>query len=362
MSPPGGRRPRTTSTTPEPVRAARTVTYRRGLAADVTACIGTWKAALEGYLSRLGVPVADDLGPLRRLLTHTLTTDPDRFWVAVTAAPDGEATHGEAGEGGARVVAFASATVRESLWFLAMLFVEPGLQAGGIGSALMDRAQAGRDVEPGGPAVPGPDDPLDSGIGTWGMGTDSVQPISNGLYARRGMLPRVPVWRLFGEPRRWSAIPPLRASLESIPFESPAFDGRDGARRLAETLDGLDREIVGVAHPQDHQYLRRDGRTGFLVRERGSGRPLGYGYGSSVGRIGPVAALDPSLHPAILGTIVRETPVLGPAAIWVPGTAAEATRALLHAGLRFDGFPALVCWSTATHPFERYLPISLAIV
>ena len=79
------------------------------------------------------------------------------------------------------------------------------MQADGIGQALMDRTQAGRDVDPGGPAIPTPDDPLDSGIHTWGMCTDAVQPISNGLYARRGMVPRIPIWRLFGEVRRWSA-------------------------------------------------------------------------------------------------------------------------------------------------------------
>jgi ribosomal protein S18 acetylase RimI-like enzyme len=371
-----------TTGTPEPVRPARTVTFRPGREADLAACIRTWKAGLEGYMSRLGLPpVADDLGPLRRLLNHTMSTDPDRFWVAVTSAggegpvgpvePVDLVDPGDPGDPGGpgmsdgapeRVIGFASATVRESLWFLAMLFVNPEAQAEGTGSALMDRAQAGRDVDPGGPAVPCPDAPLDTGITTWGMGTDTAQPISNGLYARRGMLPRVPVWRLFGEPRRWSAIPALSATLESVPFESLAADGRGGAQRLAETVAALDREIVGMAHPQDHEFLRRDGRTGFLVRERGSGRALGYGYGSSAGRLGPVAALDPALHPAILGAIVRETPVLGPVAIWVPGTAAEATRALLHAGLRFDGFPALVCWSTPTHPFDRYLPISLALV
>ena len=336
------------------MRPARPITLRPGREADVDGSIRTWRAGLEGYMSPLGLPpVADDLGPLRRLLTHTMTTNPDRFWVAVAASEDGAPE---------QVIGFSSATVRESLWFLAMLFVNPEAQAAGVGSALMDRAQAGRDVDPGGPAVPGPDAPLDTGITTWGMGTDTAQPISNGMYARRGMLPRVPVWRLSGEPRRWSAIPTLPAALESVPFEAVSADGRDGARRLAETLDALDREILGVAHPQDHAFLRRDGRTGFLVRERGTGRALGYGYGSSAGRVGPVSALDPALHPAILGMLVRETPVLGPLAIWVPGTAAEATRALLEAGLRFDGFPALICWSTASHPFDRYIPISLALV
>jgi GNAT superfamily N-acetyltransferase len=332
------------------VRSRRSISFRPGREADLDGCIRTWRAALEGYQAGLGLPpIPDDPGPLRRLLRHLRTTDPDRFWVAEDAEAD-------------RIVGFCSATVRGGLWYLAMLFVDPGSQARGVGTALLDRAQAGRDVDPGGPAVPGPDDPLDSGIRAWGMCTDSGQPVSNGLYARRGMVPRIPVWRMAGEPRRWSAIPALPASLESIPFDGLAADGSDGARRLAADVDALDIEILGAARPADHEYLRRDGRSGFLVRDRGSGRALGYAYGSSVGRLGPVAALDPALHPALLGTLIRETPVLGPVAIWVPGSAVAATRALLDAGLRFDGLPALVCWSDAPDPFGRYVPISLALV
>ena len=57
-----------------------------------------------------------------------------------------------------------------------------------------------------------------------------------------------------------------------------------------------------------------------------------------------------------------KAPALGAVALWVPGTAAEALRGLLDAGLRIDGFPGMICWSRADHPFDRYLPISLAIV
>jgi GNAT superfamily N-acetyltransferase len=328
--------------------SAGAVTYRPGRDEDLDACARVWKAAIEDYQLRLAQPpLPDDLGPIRRLLAHALATDPDRFWVAVR-------------EG--RVVGFGSATVREGLWFLAMLFVEPGLQARGVGQALMDRAQAGRDVDPGGPAIPGPDDPFDTGIHTWGMATDAAQPISNALYARRGMLPRIPVWRLTGEVRRWGAVPPLPRSLEAVPFEALALDGPDGERRLAGLVDGIDRALIGAAHRQDHGFLGRDGRTGFLVRDRGDGRVAGYVYGSGAGRLGPVAALDPDLHPALIGVAVRETPMLYTVAMWVPGTADRATRALLDAGLRFDGFPGLLCWSRAEHPFERYLPISLALV
>lgn len=315
-------------------------------------CTRLWKVAIEDYTGRLNQPpMPDDMGPVRRLLAHLVDTDPDRFWVA------------EDGEG---LAGFSSASVREGLWFLAMLFVRPGVQAGGIGQGLMDRAQAGRDVLPGGPAVPSPDDPLDSGIVTWGMCTDSLQPISNALYAKRGMAPRIPIWRLAGEVRRWSALPALPASLEAVPFENVAATEPDGDRRLAATLEALDREVIGAAHPEDHAYLAREGRTGFLVRERGGGdgggRAVGYVYGSGGGRMGPLLALDPALHPALAGVAVRETPALGTIAFWVPGTADGGLRALLHAGLRIDGFPGVVCWSRQAHPFERYFPISLAII
>jgi len=347
------------------------VSYRPGREADVEACTRIWKASIEDYQRRLNKPaMPDDLGPLRRLLVHLLTTDPDRFWVATVPGPPESAPTPPAGSDTGRnghhdpdaVVGFTCASLREGLWFLAMLFVDPGRQADGIGSALLDRAQAGRDVDPGGPAVPSPDDPLDSGIHTWGMCTDSVQPISNGLYAKRGMVPRIPIWRLFGEIRRWPALPTLPGSLEAVPFEALEHDHGDGGRRLATMLDELDRELVGAAHRVDHTYLRRDGRSGFLVRERGTGRVVGYTYGSSIGRLGPVAARDPELHPALIGTAVREAPALGPVALWVPGSATTATRALLDAGLRLDGFPGLICWSRPEHPFERYLPISLAVI
>lgn len=337
------------------------VTFRPGRETDLGACARTWKLAIDDYQARLNQPAtSDDLAPLRRLLAHLLATDPDRFWVAERAGADGRPPD-DTDSGPPDLAGFASASVREGLWFLAMLFVNPGMQAGGIGGSLMDRAQAGRDVDPGGPAVPSPDDPGDSGIRCWGMCTDAAQPISNALYARRGMVPRVPVWRLFGEVRRWSAVPPLPRTLEAVRFDVLASDGPDGHRRLAALVDELDREIVGSAHGVDHAFMRREGRAGFLVRER-AGRALGYAYCSGSGRLGPVAALDPALHPALIGVAVRETPTPGPVALWVPGTADRATRALLEAGLRFDGFPALLCWSAADHPFNRYIPISLALV
>src|SRR3712207_3291250 len=95
---------------------------------------------------------------------HLLATDPDRSWVAL--------------EGG-RVVAFAAAFVRGDAWFLSDLFVDPDFQARGIGAALLDRV--------------------------WGDGppkritiADAIQPVSNAMYARRGLVPTTPILELGG--------------------------------------------------------------------------------------------------------------------------------------------------------------------
>jgi GNAT superfamily N-acetyltransferase len=338
---------------PPPRGAGPPIRYRRARASDLDTCAQVSKVAIDDYLLRLNQPQQpEDVSHLRRLLAHLHETDPDRFWVA---------TRGTSGPAEERLVGFSSASVRGDLWFLAMLFVDPADQADGVGKALMDHAQAARDVDPGGPLVPGPDDPLDSGIRIWGMCTDSAQPISNALYASRGMVPRVPVWRLSGEVRRWAALPEPPAGTEAIPFETVEARTSDGPERLAAHLAELDRELLGITHPVDHVYLRREGRVGVLLREP-RGRVLGYAYASSVGRMGPVAAVDPALHPALIGMALRETPVAGPVGTWIPGTADVALRALLGAGLRLETFPALICWSRPTHPFERYLPISLAII
>ena len=326
------------------------VSYRPGRETDLDACTRIWRVGIEDYQAPLNQPpMPEDLAPLRRLLTHLLATDPERFWVA---CQDGDE---------ASIIGFGSASLREGLWFLAMLFVDPAAQADGVGQALMDRTQAGRDTDPGGPAVPSPDAPLDSGIHTWGMCTDAVQPISNGLYAKRGMVPRIPIWRLFGEVRRWSAVPPLPAGLVAVPFERIEHEGPTASDALPRPWTHSTASCWGRPMPVDHAYLRREGRVGFLAREAG-GRTLGYVYGSGVGRLGPVAAIEPGLLPALIGTAIRETPALGSVAVWVPGTAAGAMRALLDAGLRIDGFPGMICWSRPDHPFERYLPISLALV
>jgi GNAT superfamily N-acetyltransferase len=327
---------------------SRAVQYRPARPADLDACTHIWRRGIDDYQGRLNQPpIGMDLGTLRSLFAHLLSTDPDRFWVA-THAPDTPLAYGEAlDEEGRWRVGFGSATVRDGIWFLGMLFVLPGLQATGIGRALLDRTLAG-DGRAGAPAVRG-------------TCTDAAQPISNALYARHGLIPRVPIWRLTGELRQPAMLPTLPDGCAATPFSADLDAGPEAAARLRDAIARLDRATLGAAHPADHEMLRRDGREGWLVRD-GGGRPVGYGYAGGTGRLGPLAAIDPSLVGPLLGMLSRTIPTHGERTIWLPTTCDDARRALLAAGLRLDGFPGLLCWSRPEHPFDRYVPISLALL
>ncbi|HEU4571987.1 MAG TPA: GNAT family N-acetyltransferase [Candidatus Limnocylindrales bacterium] len=325
--------------------------FRRAGPSDIDACGDLWQRALRDYLRRLNQPeFFTDLAPIRRLLTHLLTTDPERFWVATARPPTPGATSAggppDASNGTAdedeRLLGFASANVRGSAWFLAMLFIDPDDQGRGLGRALLERTL---------PAGARPGRPDDAGW-TFATVTDSVQPISNALYARLGIVPQVPMLHLAGIVRRRAAFPPLPDGISAVRFE--AVDPTDA-------VAAIDRRVLGYEHPADHGFVRADGRVGILYRGR-DGDAVGYGYTSRVGRVGPIAAVDPELLPAIAGDVLATVEPNGVFSTWVPGAAASTVQALLEAGLRLEPFPALHCWDRASVDDRRYVPITLALL
>jgi GNAT superfamily N-acetyltransferase len=274
-------------------------------------------------------------GPLIAMLDHLRSTDPEGFLVAIR----------EGAAGAEHVVAFASAIRREHVWFLAMLFVHPSEQARGLGRGLLDAV------------LPPAGDP--AALATC---TDAAQPISNALYSRYGIVPRVPVLELVGRPDR-TRLAPLPAGICAVPFELLAGGPADGPgpRRLAAAVAALDRAILGYAHPQDHAFLAATARLGYLY-EAGDGRIVGYGYTSQVGRVGPLAVEDETLLPGVVGHLLGAVQPAGAFSAWVPGAAGRAVSALLESGLRIEDFPALLCWDRPFADFSRYVPITLAVL
>jgi GNAT superfamily N-acetyltransferase len=330
------------------------------LRSELGDCALIWYSAVDEYMARLNRPLPSPyLDPLLKLLNHLLTTDPERFLVAVQ--PTGEGPN----QGRDELVGFGIAAQREHVWFLSQLYVLPGEQGKGIGRALLTQilpsAPGAAPTEMSGTAPEAqpatgaaPAEPR-AHPGVLAMCTDSAQPVSNALYAGYGIVPRQPVFNLVGTPKP-SALGRLPAGIEAVPFASG-----DDPPASAAAIDAIDREILGYAHPLDHAFLRTGGRTGFLYRTDG-GEVLGYGYSSEAGRFGPVALLDDTLTAPVIGHLMHNIRPRGATTAWVPGANDRAMVALLRAGLRIEGFPALMCWTRPYGQFERYMPASLALL
>jgi len=325
--------------------AARAVqlTYRPARADEMETCARIWRTSINDYTIHLGqVEIPAELNPISRLFTHLRATDPERFIVATLPAEAGPGDgDGSADAPAQPVVAFASAVSRERLWYLSMLFVLPELQGAGVGRQLLARVL-----------------PDDDGVAR-ATATDSAQPISNALYTSYGIAPRMPLLNLSGLPDRPAAFGDLPSGVVAVPFETLAAGppGGGGHRGLTAAVDALDRELLGVAHPMDHRFLRSESRWGWLYHGP-DGSPLGYGYAGEAGRLGPVAVRDEALLAPILGHLTSVVVPRGAFATWIGGAADRALTAALGAGFRLDRFPVLVCWDRPFADFSRYLPIS----
>ncbi len=321
---------------------------RPAMADDLATCAAIWRDALNDYLGKLAQPeIPDDFAAILRLYAHLLATDPTTFLVAERAATGIDGGRGPRGGGPGTIDAFVVVVRRERLAFLSMLFVRPPAQGRGLGRTLLAMALPGAAADPAAPDA------------VWrATATDSAQPISNGLYGSLGLVPRVPLLRLVGLPERHGAFERLPDGIEAIGFDEVP-DAADGLGRsaLAAELTSLDRDAAGFDRSPDHPFHDREGRLGFLFRDR-SGEAVGYGYTSEAGRVGPVAVRDGALLGPVLGHLLGAVRPRGAFGIWVPGSAGEAVVPLLRAGFRFDGFPVLLCWDQPFADFGRYLPVS----
>lgn len=288
---------------------------RVATAADIPALLEVFFAAIEDLDTRRHRPLQPrNAAPLEMHFEHLLATDPDSCY----AADD----HG-------RVVAFGIVMRRGGDAFLSFLFVEPSWQSRKLGRAVLDACLRGAGA-----------------IERAATCAEADQPISTGLYASLGLAPRVPVYLLRG------ALP--EAELPDLP---------PGVRRrpmVADAVAAFDRWLVGYERSQDHGFWAREREAALFLDDAGT--VLGYGYAHPSGRVGPVAAADPVYLPSFLGYLVRVTPVLEGRQLLVPGHAITALQPLLAAGMRIDSTPAIYCSQGPGPRFDRYLPMSYALL
>jgi GNAT superfamily N-acetyltransferase len=289
---------------------ATAMDYRPVTEQDIEACADVFYAADDELMERAGLPPTQRNRPnLVRLFAHITATDPDRVWLA---------------QQDDRVVAFSMAVQRDGLTFLAFLFVEPGLQARGIGRALLERAMAGSKRT--------------------GVCIFSAQPVSAALYAKYGMVPRVPMYTLTGKLKE--AMPPLPAGLRVEPLD------------VAGT-EALDVEVTGFSRPQDHAAWEAWGRLRHGLFKGPA--LLGYGYVQSSGRLGPFVVREQENLLPFVGELTRRVQAIEDWMINVPGPAEETFVELLRQGFRLDGPPIIYCASGSETDHSRYLPSTFAL-
>lgn len=217
-------------------------------------------------------------------------------------------------ERGGEVVGFAAAWSRGGDWFLASLFVAAEAQGGGIGSALLDAV-------------------WDESTERRRTITDAIQPVSNALYGRRGLVPVAPVLALSGLPTRG---------------ETPLACVGDAS---AATLAAIDRVAYGFDRALDHDYWQRTAAVRVWSRD---GDPVAYSYAWPGGVVGPVAGLDAhAAAGALAGEFARAA---GAVTVRVPGSSRALVGLAVARGLRLSPTPGLLLVSGDTPP-----PDALAI-
>jgi GNAT superfamily N-acetyltransferase len=309
------------------------VTYRRAEEADLPRVSAVFRAALNAYLvpaGQEGIPEDDEQSPVYR---HFLEHDGERFWVAEAVVEEltGGAC-GALGVGGRQIVAWGSGLLRGDWWFLSSLFVLPEAQGRGVGGRLYELAATGA--------------PAGAVRATV---TDSLQPVSNTLYARRGLLPREVLIGFGGRPREGFTAPRL-GTLVPEPLTAAAIPE---LREIDAAASGLDRSV-------DHAfYLRGSGRRGLLFRRRG--RPAAYAMVRQDGWVGPLASVRAGDVETVTAHAIADLAGRGGVdriRAGVSGRSEGAQRAFWGAGLVFNGTPALLLSSRPFGRLDRYVVAS----
>lgn len=245
-----------------------------------------------------------------------LRDDPRGVWLA---EDDGE------------MVGFALSWVCGRLWFLAELFVAPGRQGQGIGNALLDRTMLHASK---------------AGATEKSLITFAFNVVSQGLYVRHGLFPRVPI-HLCSAERESLARQTQGPTLRVTPIRTTAAD--------REMLRQLDVATLGVAREKHHRYLLGDPRMeGVFLEDKGE--RVGYAYVAATGHIGPLAVMQAHAMPGAFRAALALA-VAGHAkqiSVFVPGTSGALAIAASQ-GMRF-ALPMVLMSTRDYGDWTRYLP------
>lgn len=243
--------------------------------------------------------------------------DPGGFWLA---------------EDNGEIVGSAFSWVCGDLWFLAELFIAPGMQGSGIGRELLGRTLRHADV---------------AGARTRGLITFPFNMVSQGLYLRHGMFPRLPLY-IFSADREALSGTGSEAGVE--------FTRADASDAHIAELAALDATALGVSREKHHRFLLNDPATkGFLLHDGGG--CIGYAYVASTGHVGPLAvtrsdAMAPAFRTALKIAAEGESDQVS---AFLPGNSEAALGVAADRRMRIT-FPMVLVSDREFGDWRRYLP------
>ncbi|TWB50201.1 ribosomal protein S18 acetylase RimI-like enzyme [Rhizobium sp. ERR 922] len=290
--------------------------YRPARADDFAATDALVVTSINDLTVRHGFgPMATASPPHFQLFS--LKDDPDGLWVA---------------DDGGKILGFAWSWVCGNVWFLAQLFVDPARQGQGIGNELLERT-----VE----------HARKSGAVHKALITFTFNRVSQGLYMRHGLFPKMPIYLFSVERER------LKQTLPEPSLRAIALDISAAA---IENLAKIDSHAIGVSREKHHRYLLDDPSTTGLLLCAGDDI-VGYGYISPRGHIGPLAVTRPDfLHDAFVAALkLAADGSAEKISAFLPGTCDSALSLAINQGMRIT-FPMLLMASPGYGDWTQYLP------
>jgi len=245
----------------------------------------------------------------------SLKDDPDGLWVAEDAG---------------QILGFAFSWVCGDLWFLAELFVSPGHQGFGIGNELLKRTL---------------DHAQKTGATHKALITFTFNNVSQGLYIRHGLFPRLPIYFLN------VAREDLMRRLQGAQFRCVLME--DTVSHL-RSLAQIDARALGVSREKHHRYLIKDGATKGVLLFEGDDC-VGYAYVAD-GHIGPLAVAQPNAIGRAFTTALNLAAenCSSRVSAFLPGTSDALGIAVEH-GMRIT-FPMMLMSTRDFGNWIQYLP------
>jgi Acetyltransferase (GNAT) family len=235
-------------------------------------------------------------------------------------------------EDGGEIVGTAFSWVCDDLWFLAELFIAPRIQGSGIGRELLRLTLRHAHQ---------------AGAKTRALITFTFNTVSQGLYIRHGMFPRLPIY-MFNADR--TALPNTGSE------QRLKFRGAEASRSHITMLAALDNNALGISREKHHRYLLNDPTVkGFLLYEGDD--CIGYAYVASTGHVGPLAvtkrdAMAPALRAALRIAAKGDSNQIS---AFLPGNCDVALKLAADHRMRIT-FPMVLVSDREFGDWRRYLP------